>query len=187
MGKKKRPKQMQQRAGLSLPMHGLTVRLPAELGFAPMLEAADARLVAANLVKLGLARRVIKPPPNAQAEDIPNEAWLKASASIATNAWRAKIKMVDAETNEPKEEMKRVYRHIEAIFDALKQAGVETIDPIGRSYDSGMAIKVVSFEQTPGVSKETIKETIKPSVAWKGRMIQTGEVIVATPMHVSSP
>ena len=69
------------------------------------------------------------------------EQWLKAAANIITNAWRAKVKMLDADTNEPTEPTKRVYRHVEAIFDALKQMGVEHVDPIGRAYDSGMALK----------------------------------------------
>ncbi len=109
------------------------------------------------------------------------ETLLKAYAAIATNAWRAKTRMVDADTGEPKEEMKRVYRHIEAINESLKQIGIETVDPVGRSYDSGMALRVVSFEPTQGISNEEIKETIKPSVAWQGRLIQIGEVIVGTP------
>jgi len=106
---------------------------------------------------------------------------LKALAVIATNAWRAQSKMVDSSTGEAKEEMKRVYRHIEAIIESLIQIGIQTIDPTGRAYDSGMALKVVSFEPTPGLTSEEIKETIKPSVALHGRLIQIGEVIVGTP------
>jgi molecular chaperone GrpE (heat shock protein) len=92
--------------------------------------------------------------------------------------------MLDSDTGETKEEMKRVYRHIEAIFESLRQIGVETIDPVGRVYDSGMALKVISFEPEPGLSNEEIKETIKPSVAWQGRLIQIGEVIVGTPQTI---
>ena len=78
-------------------------------------------------------------------------------------------------------EMKRVYRHIEGIFDSLKDIGIETLDLTGRAYDSGMALKFVSFEQTPGLSKEEITETIKPAVIWDGRLVQLSEVIVGTP------
>jgi molecular chaperone GrpE (heat shock protein) len=106
---------------------------------------------------------------------------LKALASIATNAWRAQNKMVDSDTGEAKEEMKRVYRHIEGIIESLTQSGIQIIDPVGRAYDSGMALNVVSFEPTSGLTSEEIKETIKPSVALHGRLIQMGEVIVGTP------
>ena len=119
-----------------------------------------------------------------QEMDVVPPSVVKAFATIATNAWRAKTKMVDSDTGEAKEEMKRVYRHIEAIFEALKQIGVETIDPVGRVYDSGMALKVVIFEPTPGLSSNEIKETIKPSVAWQGSLIQVGEVIVGTPQTI---
>ena len=93
--------------------------------------------------------------------------------------------MLDQGSGEVKEEMKRVYRHIEAIFETLKGLGAEILDPCGRNYDSGMALKVISFEPTPGVSKEEIKETIKPSVMWQGRLIQMGEVIVGTPSKLA--
>jgi len=106
---------------------------------------------------------------------------LKVLASIATNAWRAQNKMVDSDTGEAKEEMKRVYRHIEGIIESLTQSGIQIIDPVGRAYDSGMALNVVSFEATSGFTSEEIKETIKPSVALHGRLIQMGEVIVGTP------
>lgn len=106
---------------------------------------------------------------------------VQAMAQIATNAWRAKMRMVNPENGEPREEMTRVYRHVEAICDSLHQLGVETTDPVGRKYHSGMALKVVTFEPTPGLSKEEIKETIRPSISWQGRLIQMGEVVVGTP------
>ena len=88
---------------------------------------------------------------------------------------------MDADTGEPREGMKLIHRDISAIRDALQEFGVETNDPAGGTYDSGLALKVVSFEPTPGASKEVIKETIKPSVRRQGRLIQMGEVIVGTP------
>lgn len=125
-----------------------------------------------QMMKLRHAARTLQ-----KVEVVPFQVF----AHIATNAWRAKVKMVDSDTGEAKEEMKRVYRHIEAIFEALKQIGVEITDHTGRAYDSGMALKVISFEPTAGLSKEEIKETIKPTVVWRGRLIQMGEVIVGTP------
>ena len=93
--------------------------------------------------------------------------------------------MVDPDTGEALDEMKRPYRHVEAIIDALKQIDVEITDPVGRTYDVGMALKVVATEPTPGLSKDTIKETIRPTVLWQGRFLQVGEVIVGTPQASS--
>lgn len=107
----------------------------------------------------------------------------EALVSIATNAWRAKNKMVDEETDEPKDEMHRVFRHIEGIFNAFEGLDLKVIDPKGRPYDTGMALKAISFEQTAGLSQEEITETIKPTILWRGLLLQTGEVIVGTPIN----
>jgi hypothetical protein len=109
------------------------------------------------------------------------KSFIQALSVIATNAWRARNKMVNTENGEAKEEMKRVYRHVEAVFDALSQIGIEIRDMQGHPYDSGMALKVISFEPVPGLFKEEIMETIKPTILWQNQLIQIGEVIVGTP------
>ncbi len=180
--KKQRNLARKQLKTVAIPIHGVTVRVPGELSFSAGLLTAEARATTDRIMRDAQRRREqphkAEPPPSISNIE---EQWLKTAANIATNAWRAKVKMVDPDTSEPTEPMKRVYRHIEAIFDALKQMGIEYIDPVGRAYDSGMALKVVTFEPTPGLSKEEIKETIKPSVTWHGRLVQMGEVIVGTP------
>jgi hypothetical protein len=120
------------------------------------------------------------PKPSIQKVEVPKPV-LQALSVIATNAWRARNKMVNTENGEAKEEMKRVYRHVEAVFDALSQIGIEIRDMQGHPYDSGMALKVISFEPSPGLSKEEIMETIKPTILWQNQLIQIGEVIVGTP------
>ena len=158
------------------------IPLPDELRLPMMVDVTGLHAIKAEMNHLKAQAQLRNAAtPLQKPEVVPSSSDLKALANIATNAWRAKAKMVDPDTGETKEEMKRVYRHIEAIFESLSQIGVETIDPVGRAYDTGMALKVVTFEPTPGLSNEEITETIKPSVAWQGRLIQIGEVIVGTP------
>ena len=184
--KKQRNLSHKQKSVVSIPIHGLTVRLPAELALSSGAVTDEAKATAERIIRDARKRKDHAPKPETHptlnVSEI-EEQWLKTAATIITNAWRAKVKMLDADTNEPTEPMRRVYRHVEAIFDSLKQMGIEHNDPAGRPYDSGMALKVVTFEPTPGLSKEEIKETIKPSVTWRGRLIQMGEVIVGTPQN----
>ena len=187
MSKMKKPKQKRMNSARRNVIKAFNIPLPDELRLPIMVDITGLYAVIntelnhlkAQEVKLRNAPIHVQKP-----EVIPSSDDLKAFSIIATNAWRAKNKMVDSDTGEAKEEMKSVYRHIEAIYESLRKLGVETIDPVGHAYDSGMALKVVSFEPTPGLSNEEIKETIKPSVAWQGRLIQIGEVIVGTPQMV---
>jgi len=44
-----------------------------------------------------------------------------------------------------------------------------------------MSLKVISFQPTPGLGRERVIETIKPTIYFKGKAIQMGEVIVGRP------
>ncbi len=103
-------------------------------------------------------------------------------ASVSTGLWRLRRRMVDPKTNKPLDEMRRAYRHLEGVWDTLTQAGVEVQDHTGSFIPPGVSLKVVAAEPTPGLKRDTVTETVKPSVYLKGRRIQIGEVIVGTPM-----
>jgi hypothetical protein len=105
----------------------------------------------------------------------------KGLADIATNAWRARNKMIETATGEVREEMKRVYRHIEAILQNIQDMGVEIKDHTGSPFDYGLPLKVVATQPTERLGRETIVETIKPTVYWNDQIIQMGEVVIATP------
>ena len=75
----------------------------------------------------------------------------------------------------------RIRRHLEATIESLGDVGVEIHDLHGRRYDPGMALKVIAFEPTLGLSYDQIIESVKPSITWNERLIQIGEVIVGTP------
>ena len=129
--------------------------------------------------------RVLTAQPT-RKEQVPTETgvtadYLKALVSIATNAWRAKVKMVDATTGEVREEMKRVDRHIEAICRSLAEVGVVIRDHTGDAYDEGQPMKVVASKPTPGLGKKQVSETLLPSIFWNNRLVQNGEIEIATP------
>lgn len=157
--------------------------LPEDERFLPVktpgdLYALRQKLSAQSLVKAGH-------PVGAKSSDANGDAIpfsvVQAISTIATNTWRARNRMMNSDNGDAKEEMKRVVRHIDAVFDALSQIGVEVRDMQGRPYDAGMALKVISFEPTPGLSEEEVSETIKPTITWEGKLIQMGEVIVGIP------
>ncbi len=106
---------------------------------------------------------------------------------MATNAWRLKVRMVDPDSGEPKEETRKLYRFVEGLFRALGDAGIQVIDKTGKPYDNGMSEKVINFEQTPGLLKEEIIETVRPSIRWKEQPLYPGEIIVGIPVIETSP
>lgn len=108
------------------------------------------------------------------------EEMRRMIANVGTGLWRMRQKMLQPGTDEPFEEMRRVYRHFESVWDAIIQAGAEIQDHTDAIHESGTRLNVVAFEPTAGIEREVVKETLKPTIYFRGHLIQTGEVIVAT-------
>ncbi len=110
-----------------------------------------------------------------------NGAQARMMADVGTGLWRLRQKMLKPGSTQPLEEMRKPYRHLESVWDALGQAGVEIHDYTDRPFDQGLSLKVIAYQPTPGLSRQRIIETIKPSIYLRGDMLQIGEVIVGTP------
>ncbi|HSL83042.1 MAG TPA: hypothetical protein VLF66_09705 [Thermoanaerobaculia bacterium] len=125
------------------------------------------------------------PPPGDGAGDEERAAFL---APLATALWRLRQRLVDPETGKPREEARRALRQLESTWDVLTEQGVEIQDHTGEPVPERgtYGLKALAYEPTPGLARDTVVETVKPSVFHRGRMIQMGEVIVGTPERPGS-
>jgi hypothetical protein len=101
---------------------------------------------------------------------------------VGTGLWRLRQRLVDRESGEPLESTRMAYRHFASTWDALVEAGVDVQDHTNQSYDSGQSIRVIAFQPTSGLQRDTVLETIRPSIYYKGKRVQMGEVIIGTPI-----
>lgn len=106
-------------------------------------------------------------------------------AAIGTHIWRAKRKMTDTASGEPLEEMRRVIHHIDAVLDTFSRMDLEIHDHTGEFFDYGSPLTVITTQPTPGLKREQVIETIRPTIYWSKRIIQQGEVVIATPAPTS--
>lgn len=104
-------------------------------------------------------------------------------ADLVTHVWRAQSKMLDPESGEPREETRRIYRHIEGAMDTFRQMGLRINDWLNQPYDAGLPVKVISFQPTPDLVRDTVIEAVRPAVFWQDRLLQVGEVVVGIPQN----
>ncbi|WP_019633116.1 hypothetical protein [Actinomadura atramentaria] len=142
---------------------------------------AEALAALADLARAAEAERAatagradaVDPPPAAEpAQGLP----ASSAADLATSLWRLRTR-VAADPDAPR----AVVRHADTAWDALADAGVEVKDHLGDPFDPGLSLTVVAFQPTPGLAREQVIETIRPSVYLHGETLQTAEVIVGTP------
>jgi hypothetical protein len=121
---------------------------------------------------------------SASAEDL--EALSGSLMALATQVWRARSRIIDPETGEPREEMRRIHRHIEGAFESLSQIGLTINDWVNQPYDPGLPVKVLTFQPTPDLQRDIVLEAVRPTVIWKDRLLQMGEVIVGIPENAEA-
>ncbi|HEX2133600.1 MAG TPA: hypothetical protein VHH15_18810 [Actinophytocola sp.] len=100
-----------------------------------------------------------------------------ALVEVATAVWRLGNKADRAD----RADGDRTARYVRGVVDALVGAGVETRQYDGAAYDSGLRLRVLAFQQVPGLDREEVIETVRPAVFLRGDLIGMGEVIVGTP------
>jgi hypothetical protein len=117
------------------------------------------------------------------------EGVARALIALAMNAWRIRVKLTDS-NREPREEigkdeMKKINRYCDAMFESLSGIGMEVKDRTGDAFDYGLPEKVVIAQPQPGLTREIIIETIRPTIYWNTQIAQPGEVVIGTPPEVS--
>jgi hypothetical protein len=107
---------------------------------------------------------------------------VKSVVGIATNTWKARRRMIDPLSGEVAEEMKRVCADLDRIQRCLEDLGVLIEDHTNRAFDYGLPWKVVATKPTPGIAKEIVTETLRPTIRWHNQIIQHAEVEIGTPV-----
>lgn len=117
-------------------------------------------------------------------EKLPDN-YVKAVISIATYAWRIRGKVADSSgdlnSDCSKDDIKKVLRYVDGIVDALAGIDIDIKDRTGQPFDYGLPEKVVTAVAQPGICREMIRETLRPTIYWRSQIVQQGEIILATP------
>jgi hypothetical protein len=108
---------------------------------------------------------------------------LRLFASVGTGLWRLRGRMQKAGSDRPAPGMERAFTHLQSVWDVLAKAGLVIRDHTGEAVPEtgSYALDVLSREPQPGFTRSKVIETIKPSIAFRGQLIQAGAVVVGTP------
>lgn len=110
----------------------------------------------------------------------------KALADAATNLWRAQRRLAgDGDRTSSRE--RQVSRHLRTVREALAEAGLVVQDHDGDAFHPGRSLEALVFQEEPGLSTETVLETVRPSVYLHHHRIQMGQVIVGSPAPDPGP
>lgn len=102
---------------------------------------------------------------------------------VCNGIWRIRQNINLSVTEQPTPRLQRTKRHVDTLVEQIGNAGYTFKDHTGEPYDTGNQVIVLSTEPTDGLTSDRVIETVKPSVFFKGDLIQSGEVIIGTPIN----
>lgn len=120
----------------------------------------------------------------ASIKDAQPELGEKDFAEAATNLWRAQRRLAHL-AEEDSREAKRVGRYLKAAQRALDEAGLMIQDHDGTEFHPGLSLEVLMTHPDPALARETVRETVRPTVYLAGKRIQMGQVIVGCPSNTT--
>lgn len=121
-----------------------------------------------------------EPSPESQLEASSSDLDDQTIADIATNMWRVLRRFSD-DNGDVSKTQRMARRNLTAISERLSEAGVRVQDHDGMAWDPGMSLKAIAYEPRPNIDRETVVETVRPTVYRGGQCIQFGHVIVGVP------
>ncbi|KAB8157448.1 hypothetical protein FH609_030515 [Streptomyces sp. 3MP-14] len=150
-----------------------------------MEEIAAARALAERAIAEHAER-----PADTAAEDGSAGAAAGTDALLraAIGLWRAERKL-DQDGGGPLSgaDLRQVRRQVNASRQALVDDGLEIQDHDGQRFASGLSLEVLVSQEEPGLTHEVVLETVRPSVYFRGKRIQMGQVIVGRPAAEPTP
>ncbi|PZS33939.1 MAG: hypothetical protein DLM59_05610 [Pseudonocardiales bacterium] len=124
-----------------------------------------------------------QPVPEVPAPDAPAPLDEGTLAGTATYLWRAQQKLDSADEPASKQ-ARQAGRYLRTARQALAGLGVVIQDHDNLAFHSGLALEVLVFQEDPALPSEVVLETVRPSVYFRDRLIQMGQVIVGGPERV---
>jgi hypothetical protein len=119
-----------------------------------------------------------------QEGDMNGTDFTPVLVELATGVWRLRGKLAANEPGETDDSMKlmrSLKRQLNSMADALHDAGVQVQDHTGEPFDAGQSVDMVAYAVSSEVGRETVVETITPTVYINGHIMQRGQIVVAGP------
>jgi flagellar motor protein MotB len=104
-----------------------------------------------------------------------------ALADAVLRLWRTHRRIAHEDPDGTSWPTRRLRRYIDTAWRGLGWAGVTVREHDGEPYHDGLKLTVTAREPRPGLSGETVIETVAPSIRRAYKVIRPGEVIVGYP------
>lgn len=99
---------------------------------------------------------------------------------FALEIWRIEQRLAKLEKNLPENQKKGLENSIQRLKRYLEKYDIEVIDYTKQKFNDGLNLDVLSVEKDSAITEPIIKETIEPTIMYRGQVAHKAKIIVLT-------
>ena len=112
----------------------------------------------------------------------PNSIKLSPSTDdfiqFAIEVWRIEQRIIKIQNILPENQKKGVENSTKKLKRYFEKYDIEIIDYTNQKFNDGLNLDVLSVEKKPNVTESIIKETIEPTIMYRGQVVRKAKIIV---------
>ncbi len=97
---------------------------------------------------------------------------------VAVEIWRLEQKMRKVLPTLPENQRLSLENSIQKLKRYLEKNEVVCVDYLNQKYNDGLNVELLSVEKDPTITEARIKETIEPTVLYRGQVVRRGKIIL---------
>lgn len=97
---------------------------------------------------------------------------------LAIDIWRLEKRIIKLLLTLPENQQKGLESSIQKLRRYLQMHDIEIVDYTEQKFNDGFNLDILSTEKDPSLAEPIIKETIEPTIIYKGQVVRRAKIIV---------
>jgi len=115
---------------------------------------------------------------------VPNSINLSPSTDdfiqFAIEVWRIEQRITKIQSILPENQKKGIENSTKKLRRYFEKYDIEIRDYTNQKFNDGLNLDVLSVEKKPNIAESIIKETIEPTIMYRGQVVRKAKIIVLT-------
>jgi len=99
---------------------------------------------------------------------------------FAIEVWRIEQRIVKMQNILPENQKEGIENSTKKLKRYFEKYDIEIIDYTNQKFNDGLNLDVLSVEERPNITESIIKETIEPTIMYRGQVVHKAKIIVFT-------
>lgn len=114
----------------------------------------------------------------------PNSITLSPSTDdlmqFAVEVWRIEQRLAKLQINLPENQKKGLENSVQKLKRYFEKYDIKIVDYTNQKFNDGLNLDVLSVEKDPAVMEPIIRETVEPTIMYRGQVVRKAKIIVLT-------